>query len=251
MITDDGRVYGAASREEMNHLKGIISVIDDAINNAGLTKQDLSHIAASIGPGSFTGIRIGVTTARTLAQMFGLPCIAVSSLEAMAERAAGYAASNGCRYVAALINARRNQTYAGAWKLFLPSDSIAIYEGHDSLRCADIICPERQYMIDELLAILKDKAALTDDKICFTGDGVDAYLDIIESVMDDVSFAVAPEELRYQDAVQVALIGRRKAEAGDTSSYDALLPEYMRLAEVEQRLKAGTLSDKIKRPQKI
>ena len=84
VIDGEGHVFSAVSTEEMNHLKGMIGLIDEAISKAGTDKSGLTHIAASIGPGSFTGIRIGVTTARVMAQMLGVPCVAVSSLEGMA-----------------------------------------------------------------------------------------------------------------------------------------------------------------------
>ena len=99
VIDDDGRVFSASSSEEMNHLRGMITLIDEAVREAGITKDELTHVAASVGPGSFTGIRIGVTTARIMSQMLGVPCIAVSTLEAMAVRALDKAISAGALYV--------------------------------------------------------------------------------------------------------------------------------------------------------
>jgi tRNA threonylcarbamoyladenosine biosynthesis protein TsaB len=122
VIDDEGRIWSAESREEMNHLKGIISLIDEALAAAGITKNDLTHIAASIGPGSFTGIRIGVTTARTMAQMLDIPCIAVSSIEALAEGALSDAISAGALYVVPIINARRHQTYGAIYEAEFTSD---------------------------------------------------------------------------------------------------------------------------------
>lgn len=112
VIKEDGSVYCASSETEMNHLKDIITISDEAVKAAGITKKELTHVAASAGPGSFTGIRIGVTTARTLGQMLGIPCIAVSSLEAMARRVLSEAIAAGALYVVPVINARRHQTYA-------------------------------------------------------------------------------------------------------------------------------------------
>ena len=95
-------------------------------------------------------------------------------------------------------------------------------------------------MIEDVIEKLKPFG-----RIYFTGDGVDAYGDII-SDSDIGSRAVfAPEEIRYQHASTVAGLALIKASSGDTVDYDDLLPEYMRLAEAEQRLKEGTLSDKI------
>ena len=244
VINETGEVFSAVSTEEMNHLKGMMILIDEAIREAGIDKSELTHIAASVGPGSFTGIRIGVVTARVMAQMLDVPCIAVSSLEAMGERVLDAAVSAGALYVVPVINARRHQTYAGVWEAEFTSD----YE--QKTLCA--VIEEKQYMIEELLDLLKEKAACYDGATCFfTGDGIDAYEDIIKDAMSEGSYVFAGEELRYQHAESVARIALKKAKAGKVLGYNELMPEYMRLAEAEQRLKAGTLSDRIRKPVQI
>ena len=243
VITEDGRVYCASSQTEMNHLKDIITISDEAVRMAGLSKGDLTHVAASAGPGSFTGIRIGVTTARTLGQMLGVPCISVSSLEAMALRVLDRASDEQASYIVPIINARRHQTYAGAWTQLSAGDT-----EHKTIAGE---LPEKQYMIEDLLAEMTDRAARTGGRVFFTGDGIDAYRDIIEDAFrqKDLSrlLAFAGEDIRYQCADSVAEIALRKAVRGETLTYDRLLPEYMRLSEAEQRLKEGTLSDKIRK----
>ncbi len=244
VIDDDGHVFSASSDEEMNHLRGMITLIDEAVREAGVTKDELTHVAASVGPGSFTGIRIGVTTARIMSQMLGIPCVAVSTLEAMAVRALESAIPAGALYVVPVINARRHQTYAGVYEAVFTSDG--------SRQAAIPVMEEKQYMIEELLEELKEKMSEHDGAVAFfTGDGIDAYGGIIESIMPEGSYLTADGELRYQHAESVAKIALRKAEAGDTLTYSGLMPEYMRLAEAEQRLRAGTLSDRIRKPVQI
>ena len=244
VIDETGRIFSAASSEEMNHLRGMITLIDEAVRKAGITKDEITHVAASAGPGSFTGIRIGVTTARVMSQMLGIPCIAVSTLEAMAERALDKAISAGALYVVPVINARRHQTYAGVYE--------AVFTADGGQQSAVRIMEEKQYMIEELLEDLKARMSEQSGAAAFfTGDGIDAYGDIIESTMPEGSYMFADEEMRYQHAESVARIALRKAAAGDILTYDRLMPEYMRLAEAEQRLRAGTLSDRIRKPVKI
>lgn len=238
VIRDDGGIFVSSSSNEMNHLKDIITISDESVNAAGISKTDITHIAASVGPGSFTGIRIGVTTARTLGQVLGIPCIAVSSLLAMAERARESAGTSGALYIASIINARRHQIYAGVWKLS---------ENGDKRVELVPFMEEKQYMIEELLDKLKTDAASTGGKIFFTGDGIDAYEGIIKDTLDHGMYFLADESIRYQNAAEVAVIARKYAEEGRTTGYDDLMPEYMRLSEAEQRLKEGTLSDKIRR----
>ena len=236
VINEAGEIFSAISTEEMNHLKGMMTLIDEAIHAAGIDKSELTHIAASIGPGSFTGIRIGVVTARVMAQMLGLPCIAVSTLEAMAERVLDAAITAGSLCVVPVINARRHQTYAGVWEAEFTSD----YE-HQAL---SPVMEEKQYMIEDLLAALRSRIA--GNAVFFTGDGIDAYKEIIENSLPKGTYVFAGEDLRYQHAESVAKIALRKAKAGNVLGWNELMPEYMRLAEAEQRLKAGTLSDRIR-----
>ena len=244
VIDETGLVFSAASSEEMNHLKGMITLIDEAVLKAGITKDELTHVATSVGPGSFTGIRIGVTTARIMSQMLGIPCIAVSTLEAMAVRALEKAVPAGALYVVPVINARRHQTYAGVYE--------AVFTADGEHQSATPAMEEKQYMIEDLLEELKVRLAEHDGAVAFfTGDGIDAYSDIIESVLAEGSYMFADEDLRYQHAESVAKIARRKANAGKTLEYNELMPEYMRLAEAEQRLRAGTLSDRIRKPVQI
>lgn len=228
VIDDRGEVITARGTKEMSHLREIMLFADECIRGRGIEKKDLTHVAASIGPGSFTGIRIGVVTARTIAQVMDIPCIAVPTLEAMAYGCFDYSKMD-CKYVCTAINARRGQAYAAVWQ-----------RTETSLKN---IIDERQYMMKELLSEIFDMG----EKICFTGDGIDAYASMIEKMIGAGNFVFVPEERRYQDAESVAKIALDKVLQGDILTYDKLDPEYMRKSEAEMRLAAGTLSDKIKR----
>jgi len=233
VIDDSGRVSVSRSDNEMNHLRDIIAISSEALEMSGRKKAELTHVAASRGPGSFTGIRIGVTTARTLAQMLEIPCIGVSSLEAMALRQAHEGGCTG-RLIVPLINARRHQVYAGAWQ----ETEGRVEKAFD----------DRQYMIEEILEILdKENFLSQENPVVFTGDGIDAYDGIIEETLPAGTYALSDESLRYQDAGSVAEVAMSKALSGAVLSYGELLPDYMRLAEAEQKLKDGTLSPRIKK----
>ncbi len=183
VIDGAGNVFWSSSRGVMNHLKDIMMLTSDCIAQAGITVSQLTHVAASVGPGSFTGIRIGVTTARTLGQVLKIPCIAVSSLEAMAlqgrmgmsvtdkelkvisseshsssgksgegdltsvysetKKTDTFASDDSGIYICPIINARRHQTYSGLWK--------------NDGECIRSMLPEKQYMIEDLLSILRER----------------------------------------------------------------------------------------------
>lgn len=226
LIDDEGRLTVSKSTEQMNHLKDILVLAEDCFNRAGVKPDAVTHVAASVGPGSFTGIRIGVTTARTLAQVTGAPAISVSSLLGMALEVDAAATESDCEFICPIINARRNQTYA------------AIYRRTDGGLAA--VCEEKQYMIDELLELVKK----SDGRVMLTGDGTEVYSGIIEETLVDGSYEIAPAELRYPCAGSIARLAAEKLD--EAMPYEKLLPNYMRLSEAEQRLKEGTLSSRIK-----
>lgn len=237
IIDSEGRCVVARSEDSMNHLKDITLLSQDCCSQMGIPPSKLTHVAASVGPGSFTGIRIGVTTARTLGQMLDIPCIAVSSLESMAEQCFCHrtegepipsnSLGDAVRWVCPIINARRHQTYAGLWQV----------KGND----LEPALPEKQYMIEDLLAEIQGRDGIT----AFVGDGIDAYESIIWETLPEGKFLLAEENVRYQNARFVAKIAARKALSGDICSYEELLPNYMRKSEAEIRLEEGTLSKRI------
>ena len=225
LIDGKGNIACSSSSTEMNHLKDIVFLADECIKKMGVEKKDIDYIATDIGPGSFTGIRIGVTTARTMAQMLGLKCIAVSSLEALALEAIPETGDEEYQYVCPIINARRHQTYAGMWMVDGFVEEL----------------PQKQYMIEEII----DEVKKLDGKVLFTGDGIDAYASIIEETLPSDKFAYTSEPCRYQTAEFIAWLALDKIKDGKAVSYGELMPNYMRLSEAEQRLKEGTLSKKI------
>ncbi len=219
LIDSNNRILGCeVSNDTMNHMKDLIPMIKRLLAGCGIKGEELTAVACSVGPGSFTGIRIGVSTARALAQAWGIKTIPCSSLESFSMREG----LGGDSLVCTVFNARRGQIYgymegimeAGAWLL------------EDIFKKIDAAPVEYR---------LK--------KYIFYGDGIDAYEDRLRDGLDrlGLSYDFAPRELRYQNAREVARLALKKAELGMFSDYSELLPEYMREAEAEQKLKAGEL----------
>ena len=206
--------------EPMSHLKNMASLVERAIKGEGIDKKSISHVAVSAGPGSFTGIRIGVTMGRAIAQALDIPTVSVPTLETFGERVPEMATG-----VCGIINARRGQVYSVIFD--------KTYNPEEGLPGGGVLLAPGPYMLEEVLEIT-DKH----EDIRFYGDGVDAYKARLEE--GPVRF-FAPPETRYQSVDLVLKIAARKIERGETVSYSRLLPDYMRLAEAEQKLKDGTL----------
>ena len=223
--------------DRFSHLQNLTPQIQQVLEDAGktdefdegLTVKDLDYIAVSVGPGSFTGIRIGVATARALAQSLDIPCVGVSSLEALAMRIqpgecnvavegiqTGWDVTEDT-LICPILDARRSQVYGGGYFI---KDRFPVEE-----------IKAGPYTLDEFLEAAKDY-----DKVCFLGDGVDKYGgEIVAGRKGRTGFA--REKIRYQDAGQIARLGCRMYEEGKAVSFAKLQPEYMRMAEAERKLR--------------
>ena len=227
------RVPMKITTQTMSHLKNLVPMMEKIFDEEGIGKDEVCAVAASVGPGSFTGIRIGVSTARALAQAWGVPCISVPSLEVFREKCGndgkgceaedGAAVNGSDGSVCAIFNARRGQVYAAC---FGCSGETLIEPG--------------PYMLADVLDRIEELGA----KPTFYGDGVDAYFDK-EEFRDRVSgYAAAPADERYQTADMAARYALDVWKAGADEKivdYGELLPNYMRESEAEQRLKDGSL----------
>ena len=193
---------------------GSVAIIDEngkTVNR--VTTDSMSHLRELVGPGSFTGIRIGLATAKTLAQTLGKKCISVNSLEIFNEKA------DSDNKVAVIYNARRGQVYG------------AIY-GNDG---SEILAPG-PYMLDEVLEVAEEY-----DDIKWYGDGVIAYADRLSGMN------IAEVDEMNQSADMVCRYACIKLEDGELLDFDQLEPEYMRLPEAEQKLKDGRLAEEMAR----
>lgn len=261
LLDEKGNILGyEVSHETMSHLKDLIPMADAMLKKCGVSKDEIDLLAPSIGPGSFTGIRIGVSTARALCQALGIKAVPVPTLEAFllketaegaqlagksaAYRAAGGQTENGRTAVCAIINARRGQVYG----------------------MIDGFMEPGPYMLADVLGVYKEKIKPYGGKILFFGDGIDAYEKDIKEALGEPGqgpescFEFAPKEDRYQDAVSVGRWAAKRVRewraeaAGAADAVDAagaalgcavdfeqLLPDYMRRAEAEQKLESGEL----------
>ena len=221
--TEGGTIDVIHGNDRFSHLQNLTPQIETVLKRGDLTVRDLDGIAVSRGPGSFTGIRIGVSTARALSQIKGMPCVPVSSLEALAMRAqlAGEAAAG--KLICPILDARRSQVYGGGYLLEQVTGA--------GVKLNEVV-KAGPYTIDEFMDLIRDYG-----EVFMMGDGVDTCGEKIQQIRTE-GLAFAPEEIRYQRAEEVASAGAAKLAAGGGVTYDKLEPEYMRMAEAERKLRA-------------
>lgn len=214
-IYRDGVVREIINKTDYSHLQQITPMALEILKQCGIAPAELDAVVVSRGPGSFTGLRIGMATAKGLAQIWDKPIVCVPTLES-------FAYSEDPRPENALVcpvfDARRSQVYAAA---FLGGETVV---------------PEGAYAVEEYLDALR-KAQNGTMAAIFYGDGVSVYKDAITGGFEPVLFA--PEEFALQRAGNVARLAAKLYAKGELSDCYSAEPEYLRQAEAERKLKAN------------
>lgn len=218
-LTENGKLVGEYFlNQKITHSQTLLPMCESLLRMAGVSVQDVDYFAVTAGPGSFTGVRIGISAVKGLAQGLDKPCVPVSVLEAMAN---AFKASE-C-YVCAAMDARCNQVYNA---LFRVSDGTV-----------SRLCEDRALMIDELIPELYDlfkNDPLRPIIIC--GDGAEMLFKILSS--KEMSFVrIAPENIKLQRASGVAMAAESLIENGKAVCANDLQPFYLRLPQAERELK--------------
>lgn len=208
VVSDDRLVAEVVQNNGKTHSRNIMPMIECMLSQADISPDDIDCFAAAVGPGSFTGVRIGVATVKALAHATGKPCVAVSALEGLAYNVFPF---NGI--VCPIMDARRGQVYN------------ALFDGRNMSR----ITEDRVVSMEELLEELKGKT----DAVIFTGDGVSVFENMIKEALGE-NAVISPRMQRLHLAASVAEIGERKFLDGDTMTYDELKPLYLRLSQAER-----------------
>ena len=184
------------------HSERFLPMVDSMLKSVGLTLGDMTALAVTVGPGSFTGLRIGIATAKAWGQALNLPVIPVTTVEALAF-AAG---SDG--FACPVLDARRDEVYT------------SLFRGREQLSLPEAVSPRK---LAERLALLKEPVTMS-------GDAVPLYKELFAEYMGD-NFIVAGEERRVFMAAAVSLIGRERFLSGETIGYQKLEPFYLRNSE--------------------
>ena len=189
----------------LTHSTTLLPMAEDMLKNTGLSLGDVDLIACAQGPGSFTGIRIGIATVKGLAWALEKPCAGVSTLESMAWH--GVSAGG---YVCAVMDARRNQVYNALFEIKSSSPSR--------------LTPDRAISLSELI----DDVKKLDSPVFLVGDGSAITAAAFEEA--GISFRKAPGNLALQTAWGVAMA----AMSAEPCTAESLLPVYLRLSQAER-----------------
>lgn len=195
------------------NLKGTLSerllpAIHQLLTSADLAFAKIDCLAVSLGPGSFTGLRIGVSTAKGLALAGGKPLVGVPTLDALASHCYGPPP-----YICPLLDAKKKEVFAA---LYRRNDSGELQKLTPDL----VIAPEK--LLEEIIK----------DKTMFLGEGSRVYRDLIEGRLGSQA-VFAPLPLSHPRAATIAFLGLEEWKRGHLISATALAPTYVRPSEAE------------------
>lgn len=212
-VTDDEKlVCEILVNTKKTHSQTLMPMIDSALKQSGLEISDIDLIASANGPGSFTGLRIGVSAVKGFAHAMDIPVVGVSILTAMAYNLPF------CEYIISpILDARRDQVYN------------AVYKWNDGE--LNEICQPRALSVDELIG----EFLTSEKKVVFLGDGVSVHREYIKEKLGDKA-VFAPVSANEQRASGLAAAAKKLYDEGKAVSCYELAPIYLRKPQAEREL---------------
>lgn len=217
-VWEDGKILASSMVNiPLTHSQTLMPMVENMLKQAGLPLQEMDVLAVSAGPGSFTGIRIGVAAVKGMAFSVdgGKPCAGVSTLAALAQNIRGIGFQG---VICPVMDARCGQVYTA---LFTETENRL-----------ERLFPDEAISIEEL----KKRLISFNKSVIMVGDGANLCYNTLQNSIPGL--LLAPAHLRYQTAVGVAAEAADHAAEGKLAAAESLLPVYLRLPQAErERLK--------------
>ena len=217
-VLEEGKIlYEGAAVNRLTHSVSLMPMVEEALNKCSTDISEIDLYAAVVGPGSFTGVRIGVSAVKGMAHGAGKPCVAVDALEALA-----WGVSLTPDLICPIQDARAGQVYGASFQ-----------PGQIPRRVMEDTAAKLEDYLDKALS-----AAEPEQKLCFLGDGVDRYRTAIESRLGQRAVFVPAQMCYLRPAAAAALAWENRESAVD---YLTLRPHYLRAPQAE-RARAAKLA---------
>lgn len=220
-LVEDTRVLGEwTTNLNKNHSIRLMDSISMLLDKLDAAPEDLDGIAVAHGPGSYTGVRIGVSAAKSMGWSLSIPVVGVSSLQAVAMNALGFQG-----LIVPLFDARRGQVYTGCYR----SPSFELEE----------VIEERIILLRDWLPMVLEHAE--QKPILFVGEDLRIHKEtIVEMVGEQAVFA--PASFQHPRAAHIAILGAKRLT--ETGNIHELMPEYLQVAEAEAKWLASQVQNK-------
>lgn len=207
IMLDNEVVSHMSVKNSLSHSQALLPLVRNAMEELDLDLADLDYIACAVGPGSFTGLRIGIATAKGLALSLNKLIIPVPTLFALA-----YNVFDTSSIICPILDARRGNVYFG------------FYQWENGV-LIELSAPNL-----ESIENVFEKALEFDKNIIFVGDGVSLYSELIEK---NNKFFVAPNNLCLHNASSVALLGKQLFQADAELPCVSISPLYLKKPQAE------------------
>lgn len=225
ILEDKNLICKLDSNTGRTHSENLMPMIDEAFKKANLNLQNIDLISCDVGPGSFTGLRIGIATAKAFFDSLNIQCVGVSSLEVLA-----YSLIENIKnkdIVVSILDCKNDNCY------------FALYEkNNDNL---EVLIEPQAESIDSCLSILKsyaeDSLPQTDsgkNAFTFVGDGAVSFHDKIKAFFPDCNFA--PDEKNIIDSYYLGIAGLNHVNSGFDTENQELLPLYLKKPQAQRQL---------------
>lgn len=212
--------------DERTHSVKLMPMIDKALKDTNLTLDDISVLAVCIGPGSFTGVRIGIATVKAFADVKNIPVVGVSSLESLAYNVLDCINIENT-LVCSLIDAKNNNVYCGIYGFTQSNSSDGINN--------NVICSQIDMLAENIdITISRIKELLNSNNIIFVGDGSEVYLEKIKTNFPNAEFAKSNSNSQNSNSIAKSALSKyNQGLSGDSSS---ISPIYLKKSQAERAL---------------
>ena len=212
-VSENGRILASGYQDTgLTHSRTLMPIVEHILKNTDLKLSDMDAIAVAVGPGSFTGLRIGAATAKGFALALDKPIVAVPTLDALA-----YNVFETNKFICPIMDARRNQVYAAFY----------MWENGKLIRLTD-------HMAESIERVI-EIAEMLEHEVIFLGDGVPVHRERLEQ---NPAFLFAPAHCNMQRASAVATLGAIMAEEGLAKPGNAFELIYLRKSQAEREREA-------------
>lgn len=202
ILEDDKLIDELNLDDGKTHSENLMPLIDEILNKNNLNIKQIEMLACCVGPGSFTGIRIGVATIKPIAEVLNIKIASVTSLETLARNIESDST------IVSLIDARNNQVYAGVFD-----------EKYNK---------KEEYMADDIITVINTLKKY--DNINCVGDGAVLHKELLKANFANINFA----NINYQSAQNVGKIGYKKMLENNLMTADEIVPIYLRKSQAER-----------------
>ena len=195
LLEDDKPIKELNIDNLKTHSENLLPLIDELFKSTDKNVSELDLIACDVGPGSFTGIRIGISTAKAIAEVNQIPVVSCTSLEALSYNV-------NFNIICSLIDARNNQVYCGVFD-----------ENHNLIK---------DYMADDINIVIEN---LPKETISFVGDGAILHEKLLNGTVSQDNDI---------HAANIGIFGFNKYKKGNTETADSIVPRYLRKSQAER-----------------